>query len=160
MAVAQRCQKLLFTAYRLDAYADPEMFQAQVAAVFSQYSDAVLIRATDPLRRDCIQRTHKFPPSIQEIGEALDGFEKTEKALAFVEERVSRGFTWNGTGFFNANGEKYDAAKHRALPQIASQPLPLTTGHTGSAPAADGPRVVRLDRDRIGSSFERNGNRS
>jgi hypothetical protein len=119
MEVAETCQSRLFSAYRLDQYSDPEGYMAQVAAIFSQYNDAVLMRATDPFRRDCIQRTYKFPPSLQEITEALDNTEKTVRALAHVEERTSRGFSYvDGRGFINAAGEKYDPAKHRSLPQI------------------------------------------
>jgi chromosome condensin MukBEF ATPase and DNA-binding subunit MukB len=109
----------LFSSYRLDQYNDPDSFVKQVAIIFAGYEDAVLIRTTDPSRRDCIQRTYKFPPSLQEISEALDDAKKTIAALAHVEERTSRGFSYvSGRGFINAAGEKYNAVKHRTLPQI------------------------------------------
>lgn len=124
MAVAEKCQTLLFGAYRLDLYADPDSFMLQVAARFSQYDDAVLIRATDPLRRDNIQTTYKFPPSIQEITAALDATVKALEAAAFVEERTSRGFfrVPDTFRYINAKGERYDPAKHRDLPQIEARP--------------------------------------
>lgn len=109
----------MFSAYRLDLYSDPDGFMAQVAALFSQYDDNVLLRATDPLCGDSIQCAHKFPPSIAEIREALDRFVKTVAALAYVEERESRGFFHDGRAFRNAAGEKYDPARHRDLPQIS-----------------------------------------
>lgn len=94
---------------------------AQVAAVFCGYEDAVLLRATDPFRSDCIQRQFKWPPALAEISAALDVFEKLIEAQAYVAERESRGFhrdTTKGFGFFNANGERYDPERHRGLPQI------------------------------------------
>lgn len=90
----------------------------QVAAVFSQYGDAVLLHATDPLRARCIQRTHRFPPSLKEIANSLDEAKKSLEAQDYVEERTSRGFRWIDGRFRNAAGEKYDPVKHRALPQI------------------------------------------
>lgn len=118
MEVAERCQTLLFGAYRLDQYSDPKSFMLQVAAVFSQYDNAVLLFATDPLRRDCIQLSHKFPPSLAEIRDVLDSAKKTLDAIAFVEDRESRGFKFDGRSFRNAAGEKYDPVKHRKLPQM------------------------------------------
>jgi hypothetical protein len=115
--VARKAHKLLFSAYRLDQYSDPDGFMTQVAAVFCDYTDEVLIRATDPTRRDCIQRRFKFPPSLQEISEALDEMVKIVAARNFVEEREARGFRWisDRRGFFNAAGERYDPAKHRTV---------------------------------------------
>lgn len=117
--IGRLCSKRLFTSYRLDHYNDPDSFAEQVAIIFAGYDDAVLLRVTDPSRRDCIQRTYKFPPSLQEISEALDNAAKAVRAAAFVEECESRGFHWNGRCFINAAGERYDPAKHRALPQSA-----------------------------------------
>lgn len=95
----------------------------QVAAIFSQYDDAVLLRATDPFRRDCLQQTSTFPPSCAEIRKALDNFEGALAALSYVAERESRGFfrkPGSTFGFFNAAGEKYDPKKHRNLPRIGA----------------------------------------
>jgi hypothetical protein len=121
--VAEKCQTLLFSAYRLDQYTDPDSFMLQVAAVFSQYEDAVLIRATDPFRSDCLQQSNKFPPSMAEIRESLDGFVKSLNAAAFVAERETRGFhrdTGRGFGYYDAKGERYDPEKHRTLPLTCS----------------------------------------
>lgn len=115
------CSKRLFTSYRLDQYNDPVSFAEQVAIIFAGYEDAVLIRATDPSRRDSLQRQFKWPPALAEISAALDVFEKLIAAQAYVAERESRGFhrdTTKGFGFFNANGERYDPQRHRDLPQI------------------------------------------
>jgi hypothetical protein len=114
MKVAEKCQKLLFSAFRLDAYSDPDSFMLQVAARFSQYDDAVLLRATDPFRHDNIQTIYKFPPSIHEITAALDSTQKAVEAMAYVVERESRGFKMTVNGFVNAAGERYSAAKHGA----------------------------------------------
>jgi hypothetical protein len=109
----------MFGAYRLDQYSDPDSFMLQVAVVFSQYEGAVLLRATDPRRRDCLQRRFKFPPSLYEISESLDELTKVVKAQEHVAERESRGFFYRDGRFLNAGGEKYDPEKHRNLPRIA-----------------------------------------
>lgn len=108
----------LFTSYRLDQYNDPDSFAEQIAIIFAGYEDRVLLRATDPARRDCIQRTYKFPPTLQEISEVLDAMQKTIGAVDYVEERTARGFFWDGRRFVDKNGEKYDPQKHRSLPQL------------------------------------------
>lgn len=112
------CQNRLFSAYRLDQYTDPKGFMLQVAAVFSQYEDAVLLRATDPLRRDCMQRTHKWPPSLKEICVALDATVEALAGASFATEAESRGFFWKGNGFFNAEGDLYSRRKHGHIPQM------------------------------------------
>lgn len=62
--------KLLFSAYRLDQYSDPDGFMAQAAVVLSGYDPEVVSYVTDP--RTGIQRAHKFPPTISEITDACE----------------------------------------------------------------------------------------
>lgn len=68
-AITQRIEMLL-SAYRRDDYADPEKFVAQLGVVLSGYDADVVEYVTDP--RTGIQRTNKWPPSIQEVVEACD----------------------------------------------------------------------------------------
>jgi hypothetical protein len=69
MLILQR-QRILFSAYRADQYADAEGFMASLGVVFEQYPDDVIVYVTDP--RTGIQRTSTFPPSIAEIVAACD----------------------------------------------------------------------------------------
>lgn len=66
-----RCQRILFSAYRTDQYADPDGFLTSLGAVLEQYPNEVVIYVTDP--RTGVQRDSKFPPTISEIVEACDG---------------------------------------------------------------------------------------
>lgn len=66
-----RCQRVLFSAYRTDQYADPDGFLTSLGAVLEQYPNEVVIYVTDP--RTGVQRGSKFPPTISEIVEACDG---------------------------------------------------------------------------------------
>lgn len=63
-----RCQKILFSAYRADQYADAEGFMTSLGAVLEQFPDEVIIYVTDP--RTGIQRRSKWPPTISEVIEA------------------------------------------------------------------------------------------
>lgn len=65
-----RCQLVLFSAYRIDQYGDPEGFKASLGAVLEQYPDDVIRYVCDP--RTGVQRRCKFPPTISEIVEACD----------------------------------------------------------------------------------------
>src|SRR4051812_43103860 len=65
-----RCQGMLYSAYRIDQYADPEGFMASLGLVFSQYPDDVVEFVTDP--RTGVQRGKTFPPSIAEVVSACD----------------------------------------------------------------------------------------
>lgn len=87
---------------------------AQALRVFLDYDDDTLTLATDPGNRTCIQRTHKFPPSLFELSEALDKAVAEVKTRRFIAARTSRGFHWvtERTGFYNAQGERFDPAKH------------------------------------------------
>lgn len=72
--------KLLFSAYRLDQYSDPDGFMAQTAVVLSGYDSDVVSYVTDP--RTGIQRAQKFPPTISEITDACE-----EKVTAIAREK-------------------------------------------------------------------------
>lgn len=65
-----RCQRILFSAYRSDQYADPDGFLASLGAVLEQYPNEVIIYITDP--RTGVQRGKIFPPTIAEIVAACD----------------------------------------------------------------------------------------
>ena len=65
-----RCQRVLFSAYRTDQYADPDGFLTSLGAVLEQYPNEVIIYVTDP--RTGVQRGQKWPPTIAEIVEACD----------------------------------------------------------------------------------------
>jgi hypothetical protein len=63
-------QRILYSAYRADQYADGEGYMTQLGMVFEQYPDEVVIWVTDP--RTGVQRSSKWPPSISEVVEACD----------------------------------------------------------------------------------------
>lgn len=65
-----RCQKILFSAYRADQYADAEGFMTSLGAVLEQFPDDVIIYITDP--RTGIQRRSKWPPTISEVIEVAE----------------------------------------------------------------------------------------
>lgn len=62
--------KILFGAYRLDQYPDPDSFMMQCVALLADYPAQVVIYVTDP--RTGIQRKQTFPPSLAEIAKACD----------------------------------------------------------------------------------------
>jgi hypothetical protein len=68
LALILRCQKILFSAYRADQYADAEGFMTSLGAVLEQFPDEVIVYITDP--RTGIQRRSKWPPTISEVIEA------------------------------------------------------------------------------------------
>lgn len=70
MALILRCQKQIFSSYRLDQYADPESFLAQLGMIFEQYHDEVVEYVASPLTG--IQRKSEFPPSMKRIVDACD----------------------------------------------------------------------------------------
>lgn len=83
--------KLLFSAYRLDQYSDPDGFMAQAAVVLSGYVPEIVTYITDP--RTGIQRTQKFPPTISEITDACEARTAAlarEKSLEEWRERKRR----------------------------------------------------------------------
>lgn len=74
-------QRILFSAYRADQYADPDGFMASLGMVLEQYPNEVIMFITDP--RTGVQRGKKWPPTISEIVEACDehiaGIKRREK---------------------------------------------------------------------------------
>jgi hypothetical protein len=70
MALILRCQKAIFSAYRVDQYADAEGFMTQLGAVLEEFSDEVVLHVSNP--RTGIQRRSKWPPTISEIVEACE----------------------------------------------------------------------------------------
>lgn len=69
-ALILRCQVALFSAYRIDQYADPEGFKNSLGAVLEGFPDEVIRYVCDP--RTGIQRRSKWPPTISEIIEACE----------------------------------------------------------------------------------------
>jgi hypothetical protein len=63
-------QRILFSAYRADQYADPDGFLTSLGLVFEQYADEVIVWVTDP--RTGVQRGSPWPPSISEVVKACD----------------------------------------------------------------------------------------
>lgn len=66
-----RSARMIFSAYRRDDFADPEMFILQLGTILERYSDEVIAFVSGPLTG--IQRKCKFPPAIAEIVEMCDG---------------------------------------------------------------------------------------
>lgn len=66
-----RCQLAVFSAYRIDQFADPEGFKNQLGAVLEQYPDEVITYVCDP-RSGGIQRRLKWPPTISEMIDACN----------------------------------------------------------------------------------------
>jgi hypothetical protein len=62
--------KVLFNAYRLDQYTDPEGFKLSIGLVLEQYPIDTIKFVTDP--RTGIQRRCTFPPGVKEVVEACD----------------------------------------------------------------------------------------
>lgn len=80
----------LFASYRVDQFADTEVFKTSLGAVLEQYPNEVITYVCDP--RTGIQRRSKFPPAISEIVEACDdhrAFLEKQRAQrpAFKERR-------------------------------------------------------------------------
>lgn len=86
-----RCQRILFSAYRSDQYADPEGFMASLGAVLEQYPSDVVIYITDP--RTGVQRGKVFPPTIAEIVAAADAriadIRRREKFEKWGQQNIS-----------------------------------------------------------------------
>lgn len=79
----------MFSAYRMDQFADPEGFKNSLGAVLEGYPDEVMIYVCDP--RTGIQRRSKWPPTISEMVEACDEhrafLEKLRKQRPAFQER-------------------------------------------------------------------------
>jgi hypothetical protein len=69
----------VFSAYRIDQFADPDGFKNQLGVVLEQYPDEVITYVCDP--RTGIQRRLKWPPTISEIVEACDEHREFLKKL-------------------------------------------------------------------------------
>lgn len=87
-----RCQLAVFSAYRIDQFADPEGFKNQLGAVLEQYPDEVITYVCDP-RSGGIQRRLKWPPTISEMIDACNDhrafLEKQRAPRAAFKERAS-----------------------------------------------------------------------
>jgi hypothetical protein len=85
-----RCQLAVFSAYRIDQYAEPDSFKTSLGAVLEQYPDEVITYVCDP--RTGIQRRNKFPPTISELVEACDEHReflaKMRKSRPVFQERL------------------------------------------------------------------------
>lgn len=90
---------MLFSAYRLDQYPDPDGFMVQAAAVLSEYDAAVVEYVTSP--KTGLQRRQKWPPTTFEIGEACDA---AVKQLAAERKLAEQGWRWNGEKWVGPNG--------------------------------------------------------
>jgi hypothetical protein len=79
----------VFSAYRIDQFAEPESFKISLGAVLEQYPDEVMTYVCDP--RTGIQRRLKWPPTISEMVEACDDhqafLERTRRQKPAFKER-------------------------------------------------------------------------
>ncbi|MDE2020912.1 MAG: hypothetical protein KGJ13_11300 [Patescibacteria group bacterium] len=64
-ALIIKCQLAIFSAYRIDQFADPEGFKNSLGAIFEGFPDEVIIYVSDP--RTGIQRREEWPPSIAKV---------------------------------------------------------------------------------------------
>lgn len=80
-AYCLRSAKVLFGQYRKDEAHDPEVFSAAVAAVFSEYTVAIIEFAIDP--RTGIAGKYKFLPHIFEIKEFCEEQSKQTERLEY-----------------------------------------------------------------------------
>jgi hypothetical protein len=69
-SLIERCQRIIFSAYRTDQYGDPEGYIDSLNLVFGQYPNEVIKYVSDP--RTGVQRGCKWPPTIAEIVAACD----------------------------------------------------------------------------------------
>ena len=72
MMLVLRAQKQIFSAYRLDQYADPDAFMVQLGLILEQYADEVVEHVSSPLTG--IQRRSEFPPTMKRIVDACDEY--------------------------------------------------------------------------------------
>lgn len=91
-AVAADCARILVGSYRRDDFHDPEVFIAQVTALFGGFPEEIVRQVIDPLRG--LPRKSKFPPTISEVGDALDEamrphYERAARERKAEEERVA-----------------------------------------------------------------------
>jgi len=69
-ALIIKCQIALFSAYRIDQYADADGFKNSLGAVLEGFPDEVIRYVCDP--RTGLQRCLKWPPTISEVVEACE----------------------------------------------------------------------------------------
>jgi hypothetical protein len=62
--------RILFSAYRVDQYSDPDGYLTSLGLVLEDYPNDVIVYVTDP--RSGMQRHLKWPPTISEIVEACN----------------------------------------------------------------------------------------
>lgn len=73
-ALIVRCCLALFSAYRIDQYADAEGFKNSLGAVLEGFPDEVIRFVCDP--RSGLSRRMKWPPTISEVVEACEEHEE------------------------------------------------------------------------------------
>jgi len=100
--------KILFGAYRLDQYPDPESFMLQCMALLADYPEQIVAYVTDP--RTGIQRRNTFPPALAEIAKAC------EDRMAYLIRQIDH--------------EQFQARKSLAIAQQSEQcrNVPLREG--------------------------------
>jgi hypothetical protein len=128
MALIIRCQLAVFSAYRIDQFADPDGFKTQLGAILEQYPDEVITYVCDP--RTGIQRRSKWPPTISEMVEACDDHReflaKLRKPRPVFQERLpapllkQRPQGYMAQVFVPEGHDRYDAMVKRAE---ASDPI-------------------------------------
>lgn len=69
-SLIERCQRIIFSAYRTDQYGDPEGYIDSLNLVFGQYPNDVVKYVSDP--RTGVQRDCEWPPTIAKIVAACD----------------------------------------------------------------------------------------
>lgn len=69
----------IFSSYRREDFANPDIFLVQLGMVLERYPDCVISEVTSPLTG--IQRKCKFPPSINEIVEFCDAAMEREARI-------------------------------------------------------------------------------
>lgn len=79
--------KILCGSYRIDQFADAGLFALQCAVLFEKYEVEVVEYLTNVVNPSCLQLRYKFPPSLQEIGEALE--EETVRRVRLREQEKS-----------------------------------------------------------------------
>lgn len=89
-----RCQLALFSAYRIDQYADPDGFKNSLGAVLEGFPDEVICYVCDP--RTGLQRRMKWPPTISEVVDACEEhaahLERIRKPRAPAQKLIDENF--------------------------------------------------------------------
>ena len=85
-ALIIKCQLAIFSAYRIDQFADPEGFKNSLGAIFEGFPDEVIIYVSDP--RTGIQRREEWPPSIAKVVSACKANEEFLKRARTAKPAV------------------------------------------------------------------------